>query len=133
MIRRTPLLLIALLGAGSMSTLQAAEPATPQNESGVRVPHAMPEKPNIDTGTAGTTSGITGADMDQEDENTGGGQSQGDAIFQTPASQSDAGSVYETETPEHEEALLPDAPLGANDSGRQEDGEPQASTSDSPE
>ncbi|WP_246009115.1 hypothetical protein [Vreelandella nanhaiensis] len=133
MIRRTLPLIIALLGAGSMITLQAAEPAAPQDESSALAPHAMPDKPNIDTGTAGTTSGITGADMDQEDETTGGGQSRGDAMFQTPASQSDAGPVYETESPEHEEARLPDEPLGADDSGRQEDGEPQASTSDSPE
>ncbi|MBP5981183.1 MAG: hypothetical protein KA748_13380 [Halomonas sp.] len=113
-----------------MITLHAAEPAAPQNESGV-LPNAMPEKPNIDTGTAGTTSGITGADMDQEDETTGGGQSRGDAMFQTPASQSDADPTYETETPEREETLFPDEPLGADDSGRREDGEPQASTSDS--
>lgn len=132
MIKRTLPLLVVLLGAGSMITLHAAEPAAPQNESGV-LPNAMPEKPNIDTGTAGTTSGITGADMDQEDETTGGGQSRGDAMFQTQASEPDTGSAYETETPEREEALLPDEPLGAEDSGRQEDGEPQASTSDSPE
>lgn len=132
MTRRTLPLLVALLGAGFMITLQAAEPAAPQNESGV-LPDAMPEKPDIDTGTAGTTSGITGADMDQENEATGGSQSRGDAMFQTPASQSDAGSTYETETPEREETLLPDEPLGAEDSGRQEDGESQGSTSDSPE
>jgi len=133
MSRRILPFLVALLGAGSMTTLQAAEPAALQHETGVQAPHAMFEKPDVDTGTAGTTSGITGADMDQEDETTGGGQSQGDAMFQTPASQSDAGAAYETETPEREEALLPDEPLGADDSGRREDGEPQASTSDSPE
>lgn len=133
MSRRTLPLLVALLSAGYMTTLQAAEPAVPQDETGVMAPPAIPEKPNVDTGTAGTTSGITGADMDQENENTGGGQSRGDAMFQTPASQSDAGSVYETESPEREEELLPDEPLGADDSGRREDGEPQASTSDSPE
>lgn len=133
MSRRILPLLVALIGAGSITTLQAAEPAAPPDETNVLAPHAMSEKPNVDTGTAGTSSGITGADMDQEDETTGGGQSQGDAIFQTPASQSDAGAVYETETPEREEPLLPDEPLGADDSGRREDGEPQASTSDSPE
>ncbi|MGP9771188.1 MULTISPECIES: hypothetical protein [Halomonas] len=132
MMRRTLPLLVALLITGAMITLQASEPAAPQSESGV-LPNTMPEKPNIDTGTAGTTSGITGANMDQEDETTGGGQSRGDAMFQTPDSQPDAGSTYETETPEREEALLPDEPLGADDSGRQEDGESQGSTSDSPE
>ncbi|WP_447556319.1 hypothetical protein [Vreelandella sp. EE22] len=133
MTRRTLSLLVALLGAGFITTLQATESAAPQNATGALAPHATPEKPNVDTGTAGTTSGITGADMDQENETTGGGQSRGDAMFQTPASQSDDGSAYETETPEREETLLPDEPLGADDSGRREDGESQASTSDSPD
>ncbi|MBZ5486811.1 hypothetical protein HW452_04645 [Halomonas aquamarina] len=116
-----------------MATLQAAEPAVSQDETGALTSRTMPEAPNIDTGTAGTTSGVTGADMDQEDETTGGGQSRGDAMFQTPASSADDGAAYETETPEREEAQLPDEPLGADDSGRREDGEAQASTSDSPE
>ncbi|QJQ96933.1 hypothetical protein HIO72_00035 [Halomonas sp. PA5] len=116
-----------------MTSAFAEEPASPIDEAESGLTTETTEPPTIDTGTAGTTSGVTGADMDQEDETTGGGQSQGDAMFQTPASQSDAGPAYETQSPEREEALLPDEPLGADDSGRREDGEPQASTNDSPD
>lgn len=126
--------LIALLGAGSMFSLQADEPAAPQDETGVLAPHAMPDKPDVTTGSAGTTSSITGADMDQEDQTTGGGQTQGDEIFQTPPTASDEGPSYETQSPEREEEDegLPDEPLGAELTGYQDD-EPQASAEDSPE
>lgn len=127
-------LLIALLSAGATTTLQAAEPTAPQDETGVLGPNAMPEEPDVTTGSAGTTSSITGADMDQEDQTTGGGETQGDEIFQTPPAASDEGPSYETKSPEREEGDdgLPDEPLGAELTGHQDD-EPQASTEDSPE
>ncbi|TVP51294.1 MAG: hypothetical protein EA345_02940 [Halomonas sp.] len=117
-----------------MFSLQADESAAPQDETGVLPPHAMPDEPDVTTGSAGTTSSITGSDMDQEDQTTGGGQTQGDEIFQTPPAASDEGPAYETQSPEREEEDegLPDEPLGAELTGHQDD-EPQASAEDSPE
>lgn len=126
--------LIALLGAGTVLSLQAAEPAAPQDETGVLAPHAMPDEPDVTTGSAGSTSSITGADMGQEDQTTGGGQTQGDEMFQTPPAAADEGPSYETQSPEREEEDegLPDEPLGAELTGHQDD-EPQASAEDSPD
>ena len=158
-------LLLLSLPLAWASAVLAADPATPDESAAGMDPAAATEPPNITTGGAGTTSGITGADMGEEDEGSGSGQTRGDDLFQTPAAASDAGPLYETETPEQAgaeagesttvgtsdstgegnttnagegadteadtesaEQTLPDEPLGATDSGRREDGEPQASS-----
>ncbi|MCE8026106.1 hypothetical protein [Billgrantia aerodenitrificans] len=116
----------------------ATEPATPDESAAGMDPAEITEAPDVTTGRAGTTSGITGADMEEEDQGSGSGETQGDELFQTPAAASDAGPAYETQSPEREEdgegddEVMPDEPLGADDSGRQEDGEPQASGDQSP-
>lgn len=125
-------LLLAALLLTSANAAETAEPASPIDETESGLSTKSTEPPNVDTGQPGRTSGITGSDMDVEEETTSGGQSRGDAIFQTPASQSEEGPAYETESPERDETRLPDEPLGAADSGRREDGEPQGSTNQSP-
>src|SRR5690554_1261955 len=113
------------------SIVLAATPAVP-TESGATIdPAEVIEPSSVTTGGAGTTSGIIGSDMDQENEGSGSGQTRGDDLFQTPAAAPDAGPAYETETPEPAsdadvEQTLPDEPLGAADSGlREENSEPQ--------
>lgn len=113
------------------TTVMAATPAVP-TESGATIdPAEVIEPPSVTTGGTGTTSGITGSNMDQETEGSGSGQTRGDDLFQTPAAAPDAGPAYETETPEPAsdadvEQTLPDEPLGAADSGlREENSEPQ--------
>lgn len=165
--------LLFLLPLAWATTVMATTPAVPSESGADMDPAAITEPPNITTGGAGTTSGITGADMDEEDEGSGSGQTRGDELFQTPAAATDAGPAYETETPEQSgagagesttvdtsnstdqgnatnagnnegteseantadtdsaEQALPDEPLGASDSGRREDGVPQASSGDS--
>ena len=129
-------LVIFALPLAWASAAGAATPAVP-SESGVTTdPAEVIEPPSVTTGSAGTTSGITGADMNEEDEGSGSGQTRGDDLFQTPAAAPDAGPTYETETPEpasdaDNEQTLPDEPLGASDSGRREDGESQASDGNS--
>ncbi|WP_205738441.1 hypothetical protein [Billgrantia endophytica] len=131
--RYATLLLTSLLLFGTLAA-SATEPAgrvdeaqtVPSSETGEH-------QEEISTGAAGTTSGITGSDMDQEDQTTGGGQSRGDELFQTEAAATDSGPAYETESPERESPELPDEPLGADLSGHQEDGETQASTEESPD
>ena len=106
----------------------AATPAVP-TESGATIdPAEVIEPSSVTTGGTGTTSGITGSDMDQETEGSGSGQTRGDDLFQTPAAAPDAGPAYETETPEpasdaDDEQTLPDEPLGAADSGLREENE----------
>lgn len=122
------------------SAAVAATPAVPAESGATIDPAEVIEPPNVTAGGAGTTSGITGSDMDQENEGSGSGQTRGDDLFQTPAAAPDAGPAYETETPETAsdadvEQTLPDEPLGATDSGLREEngnsqennGEPQAS------
>lgn len=110
------------------SAASAATPAVP-SESGVTTdPAEVIEPPSVTAGGAGTTSGITGSDMDQENEGSGSGQTRADDLFQTPAAAPDAGTAYETETPEPAsdadvEQTLPDEPLGAADSGLREENE----------
>ena len=113
------------------SIVLAATPAVP-TESGATIdPAEVIEPSSVTTGGAGTTSAITGSDMDQENEGSGSGQTRGDDLFQTPAAAPDAGPAFETETPEpasdaDAEQTLPDEPLGAADSGlREENSEPQ--------
>src|SRR5690554_6217787 len=67
------------------SAASAATPAVP-SESGVTTdPAEVIEPPSVTAGGAGTTSGITGSDMDQENEGSGSGQTRADDLFQTPA------------------------------------------------
>lgn len=134
MTRRSLPLVVSLLLAGVMPSTQAAQPAAPLDETGVLPPYEMPHGPDVTTGSAGTTSGVTGADMDQEDQTTSGGQSHGDEMFQASPAASDVGPAYETQSPEREEEddALPDDPIGADLTGHQDD-EPQASAEDSPE
>ncbi|MCE8018790.1 hypothetical protein HOP51_01480 [Halomonas sp. MCCC 1A11036] len=127
-----------LLVTGWATTALAADPATPDESAAGMDPAEITEAPDITPGGAGTTSGITGSDMDEEDQGSGSGETQGDELFQTPPAASDAGPAYETQSPEREdegedEQALPDEPLGADDSGRREDGEPQSSTGRTPE
>lgn len=124
-----PALCALMLFALLLTSANAAETAAPAPEMPVRPPAETPEPPDIDTGQAGETSGITGSDMDTETESTSGGQSRGDALFQTDDSQSAAGPAYETTSPERESPPLTDGPLGAEKTGRPEDGKPQGSTS----
>ncbi|MBA2779822.1 hypothetical protein [Billgrantia kenyensis] len=127
-----------LLGASMLWSVAAlaADPATPDETATGMDPAEITEAPDITTGRAGTTSGITGADMEEEDQGRGSGETQGDELFQTPAAASDAGPAYETQPPEREDvetdAELPDEPIGAEDTGQREDGEPQASGEQSP-
>lgn len=110
------------------SAAAAATPAVP-SESGATIdPAEVIEPSSVTTGGAGTTSGITGSDMNEADEGSGSGQTRGDDLFQTPAAAPDAGSAYETETPEPAsdadvEQTLPDEPLGATDTGLREENE----------
>lgn len=114
------------------TTIMAATPAVP-TESGATIdPAEVIEPSSVTTGGAGTTSSITGSDMDEADEGSGSGQTRGDDLFQTPAAAPDAGPAYETETPEpasdaEVEQTLPDEPLGAAGSGLREANEPQTS------
>ncbi|QHC52260.1 hypothetical protein EKK97_22705 [Billgrantia tianxiuensis] len=124
-----------LLVTGWATTALAADPATPDESAAGMDPAEITEAPDITPGGAGTTSGITGSDMREEDQGSGSGETQGDELFQTPPAASDAGPAYETQSPEREdedEQALPDEPLGAQDSGRREDGEPQSSAEHSP-
>ncbi|MCE8011667.1 hypothetical protein HOP61_17480 [Halomonas daqingensis] len=133
---------VPLLGATMLwsATALATDPATPDESAAGMDPAEITEAPDVTTGRAGTTSGITGADMEEEDQGSGSGETQGDELFQTPPAASDAGPAYETQSPEREEdgeendndEVMPDEPLGADDTGRQEDGEPQASGDQSP-
>lgn len=132
----TPLLLTGLLVMGLATAAFAAEPATPDESAPGLDPADITEAPDITTGRAGSTSGITGADMEEEDQGSGSGETQGDELFQTPAASSDAGPAYEVQPPERDDEgdaeAMPDDPLGADDTGRREDGEPQASSDQSP-
>ncbi|WP_231489562.1 hypothetical protein [Billgrantia saliphila] len=124
--------LAALLAAAWLSTAVAEERTASPGEGSVgQYPAGTIEPPDVDTGQYGTSSGITHSDMDQAEEGSGSGQTQGDDMFQTPAAGSDDGPAYEVQTPEHEaepeEQTLPDDPLGAEDEGRRESGEPQSS------
>lgn len=107
--------------SGEMST-GAVQPAAPQAEEGAPV---APEDEtgtaaDVSTGQAGTTSGVTGSDMDVEDETTGDGQSEGDQMPQAQVSQDAPGS--DTTQPEQE------APSsGVSGGGDQGSGEPQSS------
>ncbi|WP_010625829.1 hypothetical protein [Halomonas sp. KM-1] len=131
---------VPLLGATMLwsAAALATDPATPDESAAGMDPAEITEAPDVTTGRAGTTSGITGADMEEKDQGSGSGETQGDELFQTPAAASDAGPAYETQSPEREEdgegddEVMPDEPLGADDTGRQEDGEPQASGDQSP-
>ncbi|MCE8004938.1 hypothetical protein [Billgrantia ethanolica] len=133
---------VPLLGATMLwsATALATDPATPDESAAGMDPAEITEAPDVTTGRAGTTSGITGADMEEEDQGSGSGETQGDELFQTPPAASDAGPAYETQSPEREEDgeeddnddVMPDEPLGADDTGRREDGEPQASGDQSP-
>lgn len=118
-----------MLPALLLTSANAAETAAPAPEMPIRPPAETPEPPDIDTGQPGRTSGITGSDMEVEEETTSGGQSRGDAIFQTDDSQSAAGPAYETTSPERESPPLPDDPLGAEKTGQSENGISQGSTS----
>lgn len=136
---RFPRVLIALsltLAWAAQAQEQSATPAVPDESAAGMDPAEILEAPNVTTGRAGTTSGITGADMDEQDQGSGSGQTQGDELFQTPAASAQAGPAYEVEAPERADEpdaeALPDAPIGADDTGRREDGEPQASTDQSP-
>ena len=139
MVGRFSHLIILALPLVWASAAVAATPAVPAESGATIDPAEVIEPPNVTAGGAGTTSGITGSDMDQENEGSGSGQTRGDDLFQTPAAALDAGPAYETETPEPAsnadvEQTLPDEPLGAADSGLRENsesqennGEPQAS------
>ncbi|WP_444678943.1 hypothetical protein [Halomonas sp. E19] len=138
---RFPRVLIALSlslawAAQAQDQGPSATPAVPDESAAGMDPAEITEAPDVTTGRAGTTSGITGADMDEQDQGSGSGQTQADELFQTPAAGAHAGPAYEVETPERADEgdpeTLPDAPIGADDSGRREDGEPQASTDQSP-
>ncbi|MCC5881408.1 MAG: hypothetical protein JJU25_02050 [Halomonas sp.] len=135
--KETASLLVGAILFWPASTL-AAGPVTPDESAAGMDPAEITEPPNVRTGRAGTTSGITGADMEEDDQGSGSGETRGDELFQTPAAASDAGPAYETQSPEREEdgegdeEVMPDDPLGADDTGRQEDGEPQASGDQSP-
>lgn len=124
-----PSLCALLLSVLLLASANAAETAAPASEMPTRPPAETPEPPDIDTGQPGRTSGITGSDMEVEEETTSGGQSRGDAIFQTDDSQSAAGPAYETTSPERESPPLPDDPLGAEKTGQSENGISQGSTS----
>jgi hypothetical protein len=136
--RLRPVGLLGLLSAAwlSVATAQNADNAAPSADAVDLDPAGTTEPPDIDTGQHGTSSGLTHSDMNEPDEGSGSGQSQGDDIFQTPAAASDAGPAYETQSPESDEQpderSLPDDPLGAEADGRQESGEPQSSNTDSP-
>lgn len=124
--------LAALLGVAWLSTAAAEErTAAPGGGAAGLDPAETIEPPDVDTGQHGTSSGITHSDMNQAEEGSGSGQTQGDDMHQTPAAGSDAGPDYEVQTPEREaepeQQALPDDPLGAEDEGRREDGEPQSS------
>ncbi|MGR2738450.1 hypothetical protein ACUY1T_08365 [Billgrantia sp. Q4P2] len=135
--RFTPPLLTVLLALGWAIPALAADPATPDESAAGMDPAEITEAPDVTPGGAGTTSGITGADMDEQDQGSGSGETQGDELFQTPPAASDAGPAYETQSPEREddddEQAMPDEPLGADDTGRREDGEPQGSAGHSPD
>ncbi|WP_052383878.1 hypothetical protein [Litchfieldella xinjiangensis] len=95
-----------------------------------RETNAPREHEELTTGSAGTTSGITGSDMNESDETTGSGQSQGDDLFQTvPAGSTDAPD-HETSTPEQQSSDTSDNPAGGNAGGQ---GKTQGSTNHSPD
>ncbi|WP_111414911.1 hypothetical protein [Billgrantia lactosivorans] len=127
---------LAALPAAVWLTVAGAEErtASPGGGEAGQGPAETIEPPDVDTGQYGTSSGITHSEMDQEEEGSGSGQTQGDDMHQTPAAGSDAGPIYEVEAPEREEQpeqeALPDEPLGAEDEGRRENGEPQSSNED---
>ncbi|KAA0010802.1 hypothetical protein F0A17_16450 [Billgrantia pellis] len=124
--------LVALLGAAWLTATHAEErTASPGGGAAGLDPAEAIEPPDVDTGQYGTSSGITHSDMDQAEEGSGSGQTQGDDMIQTPAAGSDDGPAYEVQPPEREaepeQQALPDDPLGAQDEGRRESGEPQSS------
>ncbi|MGQ4877801.1 hypothetical protein ACOJCM_04415 [Billgrantia sp. LNSP4103-1] len=138
--RPWPTALLGLLSVAwlTVAVAQDADTAAPSADAVDLDPAETTEPPNIDTGQHGTSSGLTRSDMNEPDEGSGSGQSQGDDIFQTPAAASDAGPAYETQSPERESPYLPDDPEHAEETGRQEgddegNGEPQSSNEDSPE
>lgn len=133
--KRISLALVMLLWP-TLAVAQNADDAAPSVDAVDLDPAETTEAPDIDTGQHGTSSGLTRSDMNEPDEGSGSGQSQGDDLFQTPAAASDAGPAYETQTPEPDEPAgeqpLPDDPMGAQEEGRQESGETQSSNEDSP-
>lgn len=128
-----------LLGCGSDEPEQEADSA--QTATTAEQPHEgendvapaptseeTDEQMDITTGSAGTTSGITGSDMDEEDETTGGGQTQGDDMMQSDPAGADTEPEYETSTPEQEDEASNSPPGGGDDNG-----ESQASTDHQPD
>lgn len=91
-----------------------------------RETNAPREHEELTTGSAGTASGITGSDMDEADETTGSGQSQGDDLFQTVPAGSTNAPDHETSTPEQQSS-----DTSANSAGGQ--GKTQGSTNHSPD
>lgn len=123
-------ILVMLLSAAMAATAEERTASPGEGAPGLDPTEAI-EPPDVDTGQHGTSSGITHSDMDHDEEGSGSGQAQGDDMRQTPAAGSDAGPAHEVQTPERdaepEQQALPDDPLGADDEGRREDGEPQSS------
>lgn len=92
--------------------------------------NAPREHEDITTGSAGTTSGITGSDMIEADETIGDGLAQGDDWLQTSPAAAASVPEYEVSSPERQSQDLPDAPIGANKSGYEApQTRPQASSS----
>lgn len=80
---------------------------------------------SVSTGQAGTTSGITGADMNESDETTGEGQSSADQIVRT----SQAEPADQDSDVDQPEEIAPNAGNNAG-GGSDNSGVPQSSNSE---